>query len=554
MCWVWVEENDKMKKAAILLLFFHLSVTINPQTISISGNVKDLSLNFPIENAKVQIKNLSNGIVDSVFTDALGNWQYDLVTSVDETIYYIPDDLEVMQNFPNPFNPSTKIGFKIPEDDNVTIMIHNILGELVDIKNSFLTKGNYIVDWSSKGSAGVYFYTISFKNHSITRKMIQLDGGNGYGLGEIRSGLLGNSVTENLLRNINIELVVTKFSYAADTTIKNILGGENLSTYLQTIHSKYTLIDLHNDVLEVMINDPNYHLNTLHTYNHTDIPRLQSGQVDVQFFSIWVSPTAYTNYFDQAIVMRNLFYSELAVNTTSIEQATTMHEALEINSQNKIAAVIGVEGGHHIQNNLDNLISLYNSGMRYLTITWNNSTSWAIAAKDPRTEIQGLSNFGRDVIRKMDSLGIMIDVSHTGIRTIQDILSVTTNPIIATHSGARSVHDHYRNLYDWQIQDIANSGGVIGVVFYPYFLNGTSNASIDDVIAHIDYIVNLVGTDYVSIGSDFDGIEVVPSGLEDTSKFPALTLAMLEHGYTEQEVAKFLGGNFRRVFEQVCGN
>ena len=547
-----MEEKDKMIKVATLVLFFQLCITINPQTISVSGNVKDLSFNFPIENAKVQIKNLSNGMVDSVFTDTFGNWQYDLVTSVNENPNYLPTDLEVMQNFPNPFNPATKIGFKIPEDDNVTIMIHNILGELVDVKNSFLTKGNYIIDWSSKGSAGVYFYTVSFRNHSITKKMIQLDGGNGNGLGEIRSGLLGNSVSDNFLGNLEIELVVIKFSYAADTTITNILGGEYFSTYLQTIHSKYTLIDLHNDVLEVIINDPNYHLNTLHTYNHTDIPRLQTGQVDVQFFSIWVSPTAYTNYFAQSIVMRDLFYSELAANSSTIEQVTTMQEALDVNSQNKIAAVIGVEGGHHIQNSMDNLIALYNSGMRYLTITWNNSTSWAIAAKDPRTEIQGLSNFGRDVIRKMDSLGIMIDVSHTGIRTIQDILSVTSNPIIATHSGARSVHDHYRNLYDWQIQNIANSGGVIGVVFYPYFLNGTANASIEDVIEHIDYIVNLVGTDYVAIGSDFDGIEVVPSGLEDTSKFPALTLALLEHGYTEHEIAKFLGGNFRRVFEQVC--
>ena len=154
----------------------------------------------------------------------------------------------------------------------------------------------------------------------------------------------------------------------------------------------------------------------------------------------------------------------------------------------------------------------------------------------------------------MDSLGIIIDVSHTGIKTIQDILAETTNPIIATHSGARSVYNHYRNLYDSQIQDIANTGGVIGIVFYPYFLNGSSNSSIADVIAHIDHIVNLVGTDYVAIGSDFDGIEVVPLGLEDTSKFPALTLALLQHGYTETEVAKFLGGNFKRVFEQVCGN
>ena len=153
---------------------------------------------------------------------------------------------------------------------------------------------------------------------------------------------------------------------------------------------------------------------------------MQQGGVDVQFFSIWVSPTGYTNYFQQALVMRDLFYSELAANPSTIEQATTMSQALEINSQNKIAAVIGVEGGHHIENSLDKIDTLYNAGMRYLTITWNNSTSWAISAQDSRTLVQGLSNFGRDVIRKLDSLGVIIDVSHVGIRTISDILAVTT--------------------------------------------------------------------------------------------------------------------------------
>ncbi len=383
-----------------------------------------------------------------------------------------------------------------------------------------------------------------------------MDGGNGIGLGEIKKGISNSRLVnkDKLKSSDNIELVITKFSYAADTTITTIIGGENFTTFLQTIHSKYTLIDLHNDILEIMIDDPNYHLANLHNYNHTDIPRLKLGGVDVQFFSIWVSPTAYTNYFQQSLVMRDLFYSELAANTTTIAQATTMQGALNLNSENKIAAVIGVEGGHSIENSIDNLLTLYNAGMRYLTITWNNSTSWAISAKDPRSAIQGLSVFGRQVIHTMDSLGVIIDVSHTGIQTIQDILTVTTNPIIASHSGARSVHNHYRNLYDSQIQDIANTGGVIGIVFYPYFLNGSSSAAIVDVINHIDHIVNLVGPDYIALGSDFDGIEVTPIGLEDTSKFPDLTLALLQHGYTEQEVAKFLGGNFRRVFEQVCNN
>ncbi len=520
-----------MKKFYILILILFLSVFHYSQTISISGNIKDLAVNSPIEGAKVQIKNVSNGMVDSVFSDAVGNWQYDIATSIEDDINYLPTNFEVMQNFPNPFNPSTKIGFLIPSDEIVSISVHNILGELIDFRSSFLTKGNYVVDWYS------------------------LDGGNGIGLGEIRSGISNRFSSDAAVQVYQIEIVITKFSYAADTTIVNVTGGENFSSFLQTVHSKYTLIDLHNDVLEVMVDDPDYHLADFHTYNHTDIPRLQQGGVDIQFFSIWVSPTGYTNYFDQALVMRDLFYSELAANPSTIEQATTMSQALQINSQNKIAGVIGVEGGHHIENSLDKIDTLYNAGMRYLTITWNNSTSWAISAQDSRTLVQGLSNFGRDVIRKLDSLGVIIDVSHVGIRTISDILAVTQNPIIASHSGARAISDHYRNLSDYQIQAIASNGGVIGIVFYPPFLTSPTPAYISDVIAHIDHIVNLVGTDHVAIGSDFDGIGTnVVVGLEDVSKYPDLTLALLEHGYTEQEVAKILGGNFRRVFEQVCGN
>ena len=544
-----------MKLINILVLILFYPALQFAQSISISGSIKDILTNVPIQEAKIQIKNLSNGSIDSVFSDVIGNWQYNIITSTDDEINFVPNSLEVLQNFPNPFNPSTKIGFLIPSDHYVSIQVHNILGELVDIKSLFLSKGSYVVDWFSKGSSGVYFYTISYENNSITKKMIQLDGGNGIGLGEIRSGITNKNNTAKILESINVEIITTKFSYAADTAIAAIVGGEIFSTQLQTIHNKYTLIDLHNDVLEVMIDDPTYHLSTLHNYYHTDIPRLLLGGVDIQFFSIWVSPTAYTNYFQQALVMRDLFYSELAANPTTIAQATTMQGALNLNTQHKIAAVIGVEGGHHIEEDLNKIDTLYNAGMRYLTITWNNSVSWAIAAADSRTLTQGLNSFGRQIIRKLDSLGVIIDVSHTGIKTIQDILQETSNPIVATHSGARAIKNHTRNLYDWQIQDIANSGGVIGIVFYPPFLSTSSTASIADVIAHIDHIVNLVGSDYVAIGSDFDGIGTnVVLGLEDVSKFPDLTLALLEHGYTELEVAKFLGGNFRRIFEQVCGN
>lgn len=520
---------------------------------TITGLVKDKISLQPIANVKVEVTNLTSGLKDSVFTNSSGQWQFNLLTDVEDEI--LLNNFFVYQNFPNPFNPSTKIQFSLKNPDNVEILIHNILGELVDYKRQYLNSGIYSIEYTAKGSAGIYFYTIKTNSATVTKKMIQLDGkGNGTGLKDIQmiGNVSGNSINKSTANTYKI--VYSKNSHLSDSVQLSLNGGESLMMLLRSYHSSTVLIDLHNDILERLVNDTSYHLKHRHNYNHTDIPRLQDGGVDVQFFSVWVSPTQYTNYFQQAQVMLNIFNSELSQNTNTIAQATNWYEADSLIQQNKIATVIGVEGGHHIENSIDKLISFYNSGMRYMTITWNNSTDWAVSAQDSRSTTVGLSDFGRQVIRTMDSLGIIIDVSHTGIKTIQDILQVTQNPIIATHSGARALRNHYRNLYDWQIQDIANRGGVIGIVFYPYFLNGTSNASINDVIAHIDYIKNLVGIDYVAIGSDFDGIEVVPLGLEDTSKFPNLTEALFERGYSREDIDKILYKNFKRVFEQVCGN
>lgn len=540
--------NKIILSIALFLSFYSLNIS---QTIS--GIVKDKISLKPLENVKVEVTNLSTGVRDSVFSNSNGRWYFNLLTDNDDDI--LPNQIYVSQNFPNPFNPSTKIQFLLNRADNVEISIHNSLGELIDYKQNFLSAGFYSFEYISKGAAGIYFYTIKTSDAAITKKMVQLDGNiNGSGIQQII--MIGSTAGTSLDKSeVNTyKIVYSKNSHLSDSTQIELNGGESLMMLLRSYHSTTNLIDLHNDVLEVMTSDTSYHLKYRHNYNHTDIPRLKDGGVDVQFFSVWVSPTQYTNYYQQALTMLNIFNSEISANQNSIAQARNWNEADSLIQQNKIAAVIGVEGGHHIENSLDNLISLYNSGMRYMTITWNNSTDWAVSAQDSRSTTIGLSDFGKQVIRTMDSLGVIIDVSHTGIKTIQDILQETQNPIIASHSGARALRNHYRNLYDWQIQDIANSGGVIGVVFYPYFLNGSSNAAIQDVIAHIDYIKNLVGIDYVAIGSDFDGIEVVPLGLEDTSKFPNLTEALFDHGYTKEEIDKILYKNFKRVFEQVCGS
>lgn len=536
----------------LILLPFTVSIFAQSDFMHISGKVTDFVSESELEGVLISVSDLSTGKVDTVLTNLSGYWELILVTTIDEKDR-IPLQFNVSTPYPNPFNPKTKIDFYLPQHSQVNVTVYNILGEVVDTQNSFLNVGLYSIDWESHGAAGVYFINVKTQNASITKKVTQLDGLTGPGLSDFRpSNRIINQFSKNL-SNLPVRLIVSKFGYVSDTLTVEIEGGEFIETPLSTIHSQCTLFDLHNDVLEmVYYTDPNYHLSDFHTYHHTDIPRLKLGGVDFQFFAVWVNPGD-ANYYHSAINMFNIFKNELFMNPENLGQARTATEAISLKQNNKIAAVLAVEGGHVIENDITKLDTLYDLGMRYLTITWNNSTDWAVSAQDARSATVGLSVFGRQVINRLDSLGVIIDVSHVGIKTIEDILQTTKNPIIATHSGARNIYDHYRNLNDDQIIAIANSGGVIGVVFYHWFLSGNSR-SISQVVDHIDYIKNLVGIDHVALGSDFDGISSMISGLEDVSKFPNLTLELLNKGYSRSDIEKILSGNIMRVFEEVCGN
>jgi len=546
------------KKTILLLLFLILVNSVaQSKDIQISGNVLDVVTKQEVTDATIYITNLNSGTTDSTFTNSAGYWEYIFSTSAVDNNRTLPTQFRVFQNYPNPFNPSTKIDFTLSAAGNVKVTVYNTLGKTIDSFNEYLESGDYSVEWSGKGSAGVYFLNLKTQSGSATIKMIQLDGGHGYGLSRFRSQ--SNNNRNNQLSKtsttIPIRITVSKFGYLSHEIEAEVEGGEHFEISIETIHSHSTLVDLHNDILEKMIDDPNYHLAELHDYNHTDIPRLKIGGVDIQFFAVWVSPYSHSHdSFDHAMAMIDIFNTEMLLNSTTIEQARTAPEALSISNNNKIAAVLAVEGGHTIENDIQKLKSLYESGMRYLTITWNNSTDWAVSAQDDRSRIVGLSEFGKQVIRTLDSLGVVIDISHTGIKTIEDILTITQNPIIATHSGVRALRNHYRNLYDDQIIAIANCGGVVGIVFYPPYLSISGSANIATVADHIDYIVDLVGIDYVALGSDFDGIGTnVVQGLEDVTKFPDLTLELLGRGYSQPDIEKILGSNFMRVFEQVCG-
>jgi len=543
----------------IIFLLCIIPISIFAQsTVHISGRVTDVVTSAELSDVKIYITNTNLGITDSTLTNVSGFWEYDVIATSIEDNQKLPTQFNVTQNYPNPFNPSTKLDIFVPDAGVVQVKIFNTLGQTIESHKEYLNKGAYSIKWDARGNTGIYFVNVKTKNESITRKMTLLDGGQGSGLSGFQLGAnIGktNALKSPIFSTVPIKIQSSKFGYIPDTLETVVAGGEHFEISIETIHSAGILYDLHNDILEKMIDDPTYHLADFHTYNHTDIPRLITGGVDVQFFAVWVNPSTYgNNSYNRAVSIINVFNSEMALNPTTIGQARTKAEAELLNNQNKIAAVLAVEGGHAIEDDIQKLKNLHQSGMRYLTITWNNSTSWAVSAQDSRSATVGLSTFGEQVIRTMDTLGVMIDISHTGIKTIQDILSITTNPIIASHSGVRAIRNHYRNLYDSQIIDIANTGGVIGIVFYPPFLSGTGSANIATVANHIDYIVNMVGIDHVGLGSDFDGIGTnTVIGLDDVTKFPDLTLELLSRGYSRTDVDKILGGNFMRVFEQVCG-
>ena len=366
------------------------------------------------------------------------------------------------------------------------------------------------------------------------------------------------------------------------------------------IHSESFVADTHNDVLLRAMEGQN--VLKYHPESHSDLEKFKLGGVDLQVFSIWVSPDEKEKkYFENANDMINKLDFLISRVPKDWGLAKSYQDITYNNRKNKMSCVIGVEGGHIIGRDISKLEALHNKGMRYLGLTWNNSNHIASSAKDEtfnRNSLSniGLSDFGSEVIQKCNDLGVIIDVSHAGEQAFWDVLDQSQEPIIASHSSVYALCPHYRNLKDDQIKAIAKTGGAVFINFYPGYIDSTfqqkaeiinmkyeveldilaekydpfSNQywfeemkllkhekariapSINDVIKHISYIVDLVGVDYVGIGSDYDGVEIMPTGLENVSKLPFLTKKLIEHGYTIREVRKILGGNFKRIFKEVC--
>lgn len=364
------------------------------------------------------------------------------------------------------------------------------------------------------------------------------------------------------------------------------------------IHRAAIAIDMHADTPQRLL-DEHVDLSQRLPDGHFDSVRAREGGLDAQFFSVWVEPQlfgsggpgAIKRADDQIAAVRAL--AEKHPETWQL--ATTAGDIRRIAAAGKLAALTGLEGGYAIDEKLENVERYYKLGVRYMSPAWTVSLSWAGSSGDEVGQTRGLNEFGRAVVSEMNRLGMMVDVSHVSDKTFWDIISSSTRPVIATHSGCRAIANVPRNLSDEMIRAIAGSGGVVNVIFYPEHLEpgwSEKKKKVDSEIAdevqraseqepggvaqkklardrvrreefarrlppvsvtrladHIDHVVKLVGIDHVGIGTDFDGVQSTLSDIADIAMLPNLTRELLRRGYSAADIEKILGGNMLRVME-----
>jgi membrane dipeptidase len=333
---------------------------------------------------------------------------------------------------------------------------------------------------------------------------------------------------------------------------------------VKEITNSAILIDTHNDIPSLTVDGADIGNSPK---NHTDIPRLREGGVGAIFFSVYVAAT-YVNgnhSANRALQMIDTVYHDIIDRyPDTFQLALTAHDIEQAHRQHKIAALMGIEGGHAIEDSPRLLRDYYRLGVRYMTLTHWNTNSWADSSGDiNKADVvhhNGLTQQGKDIVHEMNRLGMMVDISHVADKTFYDALKTSEAPIIASHSSCRAITNVPRNMTDDMIRRLAAKGGVIQININCGFISQKSadapkdepvRATLADVVAHIDHARQVGGIDAVGIGTDFDGITCTPEGLDDVSKFPNLTRALLEKGYTPEEIKKIYGGNTLRVMRDV---
>ncbi len=279
----------------------------------------------------------------------------------------------------------------------------------------------------------------------------------------------------------------------------------------------------------------------------TDIPRLRAGGVGAQFWSLWM-PDSMVRYGPAKFTLEQLdIVQRMEARWSDVFlPARTADDIVRAHRQGRIASLMGIEGGDAIENSLPLLRVFYGLGVRYMTLTWNRGLPWVDAAADTARN-RGLSAFGREVVREMNRLGMLVDISHVSDSVMAQVLRLSEAPVIFSHSSARALAEHRRNAPDWVLRMVPANGGIVMVNFYCPFLQTGGRPDIARVADHIEHIRTVAGVDHVGYGSDYDGIDCAPLGLEDVSTFPRLTAELLRRGWSDADVRKVIGENLLRV-------
>jgi len=373
-------------------------------------------------------------------------------------------------------------------------------------------------------------------------------------------------------------------------------SADSISEKARKLHFSSIVVDTHDDTTQRFL-DGKFDLGVRSDTGSIDIPRMKEGGLGAIFFSIWIpSKVTGPEAVNRALTQIDAVREQVRKHPNDLVLATTAAEVREARKQGKIAALMGVEGGHMINSNLGVLRSYAALGVRYMTLTHSGNDEWADSSTDKPAH-NGLTDFGKDVVREMNRLGVMVDISHVSDKTFYDALETSKAPLIASHSSCRAICDAARNMTDQMIKDLAAKGGVIQINYHIGFLSqefrdaekakpelekeiqAEINKRCGDnegcqlvegdrvvreyvvagklprvdytkIIEHIDHAVKLVGAEHVGLGSDFDGA-MMPFGMEDATKLPQITEALLQKGYSEGDVKKILGENTLRVMTEV---
>jgi len=373
--------------------------------------------------------------------------------------------------------------------------------------------------------------------------------------------------------------------------------ADAVSARAKQIHDRAIVIDTHDDTTQRLLFDKTFDIAVRQKNGNIDIPRMREGGLDGFFFSIWVpSDVTGAPAVKTATALIESVHKAVKAHPNDLVLATTAADVRRAAAEHKIAALMGMEGGHMINDDLGQLRKYAADGVRYLTLTHFKNNNWADSSTD-KAQHNGLTPFGKDVVRELNKLGMMVDISHVADKTFYDALEVSKAPVIASHSSCRAIANHPRNMTDDMLRALARNGGVVMINYHVAFLSEefrvasekrsgdvvASNAAMakkcggneacatmeseredheamrkgelpmvtwEKIVEHIDHAVKVAGADHVGLGSDFDGA-TMPFGMEDASKLPKITDALLKKGYSESDIDKILGGNILRVMEQV---